>query len=270
MIAPLRIRKSCEHCEKSYSVPISRAKSRFCCRACADAAHRTRSVSDIACEVCETVFTAVADHGVMPRFCSRACFSNQKTKIRPEPKECATCGGIFMAEKSHTGSAPDGRRIYCSNKCRHEGLRAGVERTCLNCGLTFSMWKSKVALSNIESCCSQDCSAAYYRESRSPAWKGGAYMSQSAGHGFVALVRNGYVGKYIQEHRLVVSRIIGRPILRGEVVIHVNRNKQDLRPENLFLCESTSEFAKRRNGSMPWPERGNLDSFKVAPVRNEN
>lgn len=260
----MKINKTCEHCAKPYSVPIKRENSRFCCRACADEGQKTRLRKDIPCEVCKTVFTAVTDHGVLRRFCSRKCFLSQETNIQPEPKECAACGGMFMAEKTRTAVTEDGRRIYCSDKCRVEGLRKGIERSCINCGISFSLPPSKDALAREESCCSIDCRAAYYTGSRSPTWNGGAYISESAGYGFVALVRDGYVGKYIQEHRLIASRVIGRPVIRGEVVIHVNRNKKDTRPENLFLCESMSEFSKRRFGSLPWPKHGNLESFKVA------
>ena len=40
------------------------------------------------------------------------------------------------------------------------------------------------------------------------------------------------------EHVLVMEAIIGRYIVRGEVVHHINGNRQDNSPVNLFLCRS--------------------------------
>ena len=77
------------------------------------------------------------------------------------------------------------------------------------------------------------------------------------------LVRPGYVSKYIGDHRLAASRAIGRVVTRDEFVIRLNRNPDDNRPENLFICKSNSEFSRRRNGSLPWPTASNLREYKA-------
>jgi hypothetical protein len=149
-------------------------------------------------------------------------------------------------------------RVYCSIKCKHDGLKKGEERACINCGTAFFLSPSSVKKRHPESCCSTECRFAYYKEGRSAEWEGGHYLSEQAGHAFTLLVRPGYVGKYIQDHRLVAGQSLGRPVERGEVVVFINRNKSDLRPENLFLCGSMSEYAKRRSGSLPWPSKSNV------------
>ena len=39
-------------------------------------------------------------------------------------------------------------------------------------------------------------------------------------------------------HRHMAEMKLGRPLQRGEVVHHINRNKQDNRPSNLFVFAS--------------------------------
>lgn len=51
-----------------------------------------------------------------------------------------------------------------------------------------------------------------------------------------------YLGQL--EHRYVMEQIIGRPLMPGEVVHHINGDKHDNRPVNLMLFKSQSEHAE--------------------------
>lgn len=254
----MKLQKTCQHCGKEYLVERYRFEvSRFCSNACVNQHNRKSERREITCESCSTKFITTQDHGAWPRFCSRQCFLNEC--VRPKEKPCAHCGSVFLATSRSTSS--DGYDTYCSVPCRNESRKNGHEITCLNCGRDFYLRISKIKQRNEDSCCSQECRQEYYQGERSKSFKGGVYVAPQSGDKMVLAKRPGYVGKYMGEHQIVASKAIGRLIKRGEYVIRINRNHNDNRPENLFICESNSEFAKRRSGSLPWPTQSNLQDY---------
>lgn len=48
-------------------------------------------------------------------------------------------------------------------------------------------------------------------------------------------------------HRMVAERILGRKLLPGEVVHHIDGNKRNNRPENLMIFKSQAEHVKWHN-----------------------
>ena len=74
------------------------------------------------------------------------------------------------------------------------------------------------------------------RGSESPTWKGGRFISS---RGYVMITVPGRK-KSVPEHRVVMERILGRPLLSSEVVHHRNGIKHDNRPENLELMDAAT------------------------------
>lgn len=66
-------------------------------------------------------------------------------------------------------------------------------------------------------------------------WKGGKTITR--GYIYIACPShpNATQTGYVSEHRLVMERMIGRYLEKGEIVHHLNRVKTDNRPENLEI-----------------------------------
>lgn len=253
------VQKHCEHCNKSFHVVKAREQTaRFCSKACLNLSNRTLERRVLTCMACRKKFEAKQDHGKWPKFCSRECFNADA--LKPKEKECDSCGSIFVATKCSHGTE-DGYRKYCSNKCRAEGLKRGNEYDCISCGVKFWLNPSKLKQRGDARCCSKECRDSFYVGVHSPAFKTGQYVDSASKNKRILMDRPGYKDQYMCEHRLVASKVIGRLVTRNEFVIRVNGNKEDNRPENLFICSSNSEYSRRRNGSLPWPTQSNLMQF---------
>jgi len=93
---------------------------------------------------------------------------------------------------------------------------------------------------------------------KNPSWKGGATLRNRKGnHGLqpIKYVRcpqhlssMSRKDGYATEHRIEVAKAMGRPLLRSEVVHHINHDATDNRIINLMLFATNAEHKRFEHG----------------------
>ena len=146
--------------------------------------------------------------------------------VRSTPKPCNSCGNIFSPKTR-------GQR-YCDN---YHGLRF-----CVKCGKSIKTDQKRISKHGRKcmACHKISANETAARGIRSARWKGGRTKSTL---GYIAIKNsnhpNAMKNGYVLEHIFVMSKIVGRAIKKGEVVHHINKIKDDNRPENLMLLSKS-------------------------------
>ena len=150
-------------------------------------------------------------------------------------KVCTVCGKMLV-----------GRQLkFCGVLCKakfYDVFKKKHIAVCLQCGESFVGWRK------VQKFCSVMCSNVSRRRYLSiPDCLDSADRKLDKNIGYVRL----YVPMhseanswgYVYEHRVVAEQKIGRSLLPGEVVHHVNGVRHDNRPENLEVM-SGKEHSK--------------------------
>lgn len=161
-------------------------------------------------------------------------------------RTCAACGA---ATKRRTAK-------YCSRACFRAAVK--VRKPCASCGQPVSASKRKF--------CSNACKDAGRRGPLHRRWNGGRWQ-RGTGDCSVwvwtgeEIHTPGNIRRAEREHRVVCASAIGRRLHSWELVIHISREMDDNRPDNLFVCGSRAEYSRRRQGALPWPSASNLGTY---------
>lgn len=188
------------------------------------------------------------------RFCSRSCvakWGHRTGRVRPRRKTgtevaCALCGTRFYAKKHRVES---GSSLFCSAVCRNgwQG-RHSVVRPCEWCGREMRMSPFRATLQRF---CSWTCQVEGRRKAAIDREHNGRRVTRTPA-GYIMVWQpdhpaSGRYGGWIQEHRLIMERELGRLLEADETVHHRNGVKDDNRPENLVVL-LRGEHTKITNG----------------------
>lgn len=154
---------------------------------------------------------------------------------------CLNCGKNF---KVRLWAAKSGKGKYCSTKCYFIKKKNPIKRFCIRCGSEFYKKQSDILLGR-GIFCSKSCKGKNSGP-QSHNWKGGVNYCNGYLKVYVGL------GRYREQHRVIMEKLLGRKLHTDEIVHHRNGKKDDNRIENLEImsrAEHTKHHrAERKNG----------------------
>lgn len=175
-------------------------------------------------------------------------------------RNCKNCEQPFEV------AYPSSGRTFCTAKCRASNRKPRSDRglrrsnwvsTQCPCGKSFECppWQAEQ-----NTYCSKDCVRKYARPAgergggRPPILDQPNYSRD--GYKLIYLPKNqmptGYRGHRYPEHRWVMMQKLGRELLPGENVHHINGVRDDNRPENLELWITSQPRGQRITDALSW------------------
>lgn len=163
-------------------------------------------------------------------------------------KTCSKCKeSLPVSEFNSEKRAKDGLRSACK-RCAREALEAHRRRTarpCLDCG-------TPTCRGGVQRCAR--CNGKLRSGPAHHNFKGGRHVTPEGYvylSGFQDHPNANQVGQ-ISEHVLVMSSVLGRPLVKGENVHHKNGQRDDNRPENLELWSRSQPPGQRVEDKVAW------------------
>lgn len=160
---------------------------------------------------------------------------------------CKTCGTEFIRYASHPNA-------FCSQVCNGKATAERyannrIKRTCKHCGTAFDVpqWNHRAMYCCLK--CKQTAVARRTAKTRAAKQRG---KGTAPDGGLLDTTYGKLNGRHA--HRVVAEEKIGRALLPGEIVHHIDGNKHNNHPDNLQVMtqseharlHATERHAKRR------------------------
>lgn len=161
----------------------------------------------------------------MPNFAGTRLMNNQKWSSKWDGM--IDCGGGII------------RQPYLYKGKPHNNYY--VETKCANCSADMLADKNNYAKSRRSFCCIQ-CKSEYTKRVNT----GNKILKKRPSGDHHVMIKDWSHPRadrhgYVYEHLLVAENKLGRKILKGEVVHHINCIKEDNDPNNLYVCKNSKE-----------------------------
>jgi len=181
---------------------------------------RSRSTVSKICPICKKEFSGPRWRLRRQTYCSVKCAHEALKGKAYKEVVCQFCGKKFKVETWM-------ERKYCSQECAWRALRGPrkrEERKCLYCGSSFWVIPAKN-----KKFCSREC------------WRNYCFEKTKA-KGTKRINGKQVNGKYV--HRVIMEQMIGRPLNPRERVHHIDMDRFNNDPSNLYLYPNESEHQK--------------------------
>ena len=145
-------------------------------------------------------------------------------------------------------------RLYVVNKLPHKTKHGKARWLCqCSCGNLKIAETSNLLNGHVQSCgCLRSETAAARNGKNHPCWRGGRHIT---GYGYIKIRVPGHLRSnngYVSEHVVVMEEKLGRSLLPGENVHHINGVRTDNRPENLELWITSQPRGQRSEDLVKW------------------
>lgn len=155
----------------------------------------------------------------------------------------------MITNKSQYSQDPDGQWWYYDRRQRYRA----IVRACSDCGKEELVRETKHS-AKCKSCALKGLRKTEYHKAnlkKNSGKRGTGKGKYRTNHGYIKIRQEDHPfadkDGFVEEHRVVMEELIGRPLTSKEVVHHINGRKSDNRPSNLWLFSSRREHMQYHN-----------------------